>query len=455
MLAIAVAGAIVFGGSAPEILVLESDLDVWDVAIADLNGDTKLDILAFRADSRSYPLKKGLAVFLAGADGRYSAMPSAELQLDPSIGAAFIAETDGQPPQEIVVVEQSAAFIYRLNSDGFELVGESRFNSLYPTGATEPIFLPDGAEDLDGDGIDEWLVPVAKGYEIRNSGGLITAVPASLESEIREYGALVIQHRLPTIHSFDTPGSSVKGLAFLSDRFADFSYGANWSKHYRYRIPLHLDERWEAYARMGDINGDGFPDLLITQTQGTINLNVQTQVYVADKPFSYPETPTVQFNRKGAFTTPMLLDVNQDELTDVILMTIPLGFKNIVNYLLRRKVTVQIDVYLYQDGRFSVKPTHRAHITMEAPEGRERVAYTMGDFTGDGQVDVATGISSQKLAVFKGDPESFLSAKPWKTFSIPTFGVARSEDLDGNGVEDIVLFHPGGEHKKRIEVILF
>ena len=79
----------------------------------------------------------------------------------------------------------------------------------------------------------------------------------------------------------------------------------------------------------------------------------------------------------------------------------------------------------------------------------------MGDFTGDGQLDAAMGIGAEKLAIYEGDSKTFLSAKPWKTFAIPAFGVARSEDLDGSGTEDIVLFHPSGDQKKRIDVILF
>lgn len=455
MLALAIVGAVVFGADAPKTFVLSSRLDVWDIAIADLNGDSNKDILAFCADPRSYPLKKTLAVYLADEDGGYQVEPFAELRLDPSAGTAFVAETDGKAPQEVVVMEQSGASVYRLTGSQFKLLAKSSFASLYPTGATEPIFLSDSAVDLDGDGIDEWLVPVAGGYEIRNQAGLVTAVPAHVESEIRELGALVIQHRLPTIYTYEDPNTAGKGLAFLSDRFADFSYGPGWKNHYRYRIPLHLDERWEAYARMSDINGDGFPDLLVTQTEGTINLRVQTQVYVADKPFSYPESPTAQFTSKGSFTTPALLDVNQDGKSDVILMSVPLGLRNIINYFFRRKVSVQIDAYLYTDGGFSETPSFRTHITMEAPEGRQRTAYTMGDFTGDGQIDAAMGLGAEELAVYEGDSKTFLSAKPWKTFAVPGFGVAKSEDLDGSGTDDIVLFHPSGDHKKRIEVILF
>lgn len=455
MLALVVAGAMVIAADAPKTFVLTSRLDVWDVAVVDLNGDSYKDILAFCANSSSYPLEKSLTAYLADDQGRYHSEPSAELRLDPSVGTAFIAETDGHAPQEIVVMQPSGAFVWTLGASRFKLLAEVPFSSLYPSGASQPIFMPDSAVDLDGDGIDEWLVPVPGGYEIRNQSGLIAAVPAHLESEIREFGARVIQHRLPTIHTFEESGASTKGLAFLSDRFADFSYGPGWSNHYRYRIPSDLDERWESYARMNDINGDGFPDLLVTQTEGTISLNVHTQVYIAEKPFTYPKSPTVEYKSKGSFTTPALLDVNQDGKSDIVFMSISLGLRNIINYLFRKKLSIQIDAYLYTSRGFDEKYSFRTHITVEAPEGRERVAYTMGDFTGDGQVDAALGISANKLAVYKGDAKTFLSAKPWKTLTLPTFGVARSEDLDGNGTEDIVLFHPSGDHQKRIEVILF
>ncbi len=114
-----------------------------------------------------------------------------------------------------------------------------------------------------------------------------------------------------------------------------------------------------------------------------------------------------------------------------------------------------MDVHLYSMTGFKKRPSMDTDVTVEAPEGRERVAYSMGDFDGDGRVDAAIGLSGDELAVYKGVREDFLSHRPWFRLEIPTFGVARSADLNGNGNADLVLHHPSGPHQKRIDVIVF
>ena len=47
------------------------------------------------------------------------------------------------------------------------------------------------------------------------------------------------------------------------------------------------------------------------------------------------------------------------------------------------------------------------------------------------------------------------SARPWVALAIPTFGVARPCDLNGNDKKDLVLFHPSGGHKTRVVVVVF
>ena len=94
-------------------------------------------------------------------------------------------------------------------------------------------------------------------------------------------------------------------------------------------------------------------------------------------------------------------------------------------------------------------------MTMDAPEGRQRVAYTFGDFNGDGLLDVIYGKSDDKLSVYTGDIKRFVSTRSWKTFDMPSFGSAAPYDLNNNAAKDIILIRPGGYQAKRTDVIVF
>jgi hypothetical protein len=112
-------------------------------------------------------------------------------------------------------------------------------------------------------------------------------------------------------------------------------------------------------------------------------------------------------------------------------------------------------VYLFKNGAFPAKPDFAENVLLDAPEGRERVAYTLGDFNGDGRVDIAFGAGSEKLVIHTSTATEFISSRPWLTLNVPTFGVARAYDLNGNPNKDLVLFHPGGAYKQRVDVIVF
>ncbi|MCF6286161.1 MAG: hypothetical protein L3K26_13365, partial [Candidatus Hydrogenedentes bacterium] len=58
----------------------------------------------------------------------------------------------------------------------------------------------------------------------------------------------------------------------------------------------------------------------------------------------------------------------------------------------------------------------------------------------------------QFLVLFDG---SIAKSKPTHIINVPSFGQARSVALRGEKHKDIILFHPGGEKSKQVEVILF
>jgi hypothetical protein len=437
----------------PATYVLRSEMDVWDVAVADMNGDGNQDVLVLSCDAESHPLKKALLVFLASPESAYAEAPSATLSLDPRVGALQLAEVDGAPPREVVAFDAAGATVYHFADGAFTPAATPRFSSLMPSGGREPLFLKE-AEDINGDGIDEWLIPQADGFAVRHSDRVLKEIECDVVSEIRRNGSIYVYHRLPATESFDHPGTSVKGLAFLSDEFADFAYGDNWEQTQRFKVPVNLEEKWEASAQMKDIDKNGFPDLLVTQTRGTVNIEVLTQLYLADGAFSYPEQPTAAFSTKGSIASPALIDVDGDEHLDMVFIRIPFGVKNLVNFFVRGKVSVEADVYLFNEG-YPAAPNYTTTLSLDAPDGREQVAYTMGDFNEDGRLDVAFGLATQQLVIHTGEADKFVSNKPWKTFSLPSFGNARSEKLNANEAADIIILHPGGDNAQRVEVVVF
>jgi len=439
----------------PALYALEADTSVWDVAARDVNGDGTAEVFALCCDEDARPLKKSVGIYFADEAGAYPARPTISLDLDPRIGALFFAETDGAPPAELVAAHAEGATVYGFPSGRPEPIASVAFTSLWPSGAREPKFLRHAAMDVDGDGIDEWLVPVPSGYEVRTVDGRRCMIACDIASEIYSGETVLVSHRLPACRLFDMPGQTEKGLAFLSDEVADFFYGPNWSEHRQFRIPINLEEKWDAHARMEDIDGNGVPDLLVTQTQGMVQLKVLTQVYLATTLFTYPETPSATFETNGAVTTPLLKDVDGDGQRDLVFITVPLGLKSLVNYFVRKKLSVVANVHLFDGAGFPDKPTFHANVTLDAPEGRQQVVSTLGDFNGDGRLDIAYGQRADRLAVLLGDEKQFMSARPWTTLRLPTFGEARTNDLNGDGRDDIVLFHPAGDQCTRIDVIVF
>lgn len=455
MIASAVAGLMFLAAATPQAYVLNLARNVHDVTAQDITGDGVSELLVLCCDENSHPLIKFVAVYEAGPDGSYPAKPTAYLDLNPSISTIFFSQVDESPGIEVVAADAEGAIVYAYANHTFTPVASPRFSSLLPSGAKEPTFYKEIAQDLDGDGIEEWIIPVPGGYEIRTPEKSITRIECDIVSEISMSSSAYIYHRLPACQVFSIAGEAKKCLAFLSDEIADFAHGAGWETRERFEIPMKVDDKWEASSRMTDINGDGFPDLVVTQTRGTINMKAITQVYIATAPFQYPTKPDAVFEASGGLAAPAFVDVDGDDRKDLILIHVPLGLRNIISFFMRHKVSVRLEVYHFENGEFDDKPAFTENFTLDAPEGTEKVAYTLGDYNGDDRIDVAFAAERNELAIHTGEKGDFISSRPWVKFKIPAFGIARSYKLNGNDAQDLVIYHPGGEDKKRVDVIVF
>lgn len=455
MLSLAVVGMALFAADTPRIYALDAGTSVWDVTAFDVNGDGKGDIVAVCCDENSEPLKKFVAIFLADESGAYSSAPSSTVPIDPSLSVLFPADIDGNGTKELAAASAEGLVAFGYSDGTLAPVFEAKFMSLFPSGTREPNFLKDTAQDIDGDGIDEWFVPMPTGFALRNPKGELAQIRCDVSSGIRTGSGMYVSNKFPAYHPFAVDGQDVKGIAFLSDEYADFAYGADWKQKERFKIPVKLGDKWDTSSNMEDFNGDGLPDLIVTQTQGTINLKALTQVYFAQGPMKYGDEPTAKFESNGSFAAPLVKDVNGDKLLDIIFVNIPFGVRSIVNFFMWHKLGVDLQIYVNNGTGFGAKPDFTTSVTIEAPDGKEQSAYCMGDFTGDGKTDAAFGAGKEKLMLHAGGDAKFISSKPYLTLDVPAFGVARAYKLNDNAAEDIIIHHPGISRKEKIEVLLF
>ncbi|HIA47229.1 MAG TPA: VCBS repeat-containing protein [Candidatus Hydrogenedentes bacterium] len=234
-----------------------------------------------------------------------------------------------------------------------------------------------------------------------------------------------------------------------------FHYGANWEASHRHEITGDLEDQWEARTKLADVNDDGRPDLMTTTSKGTTNIEVHTRIYLADTDLGYADKPSFELKSKGGLAIPYLVDLNNDEKLDLVVRSFPITLRNIANYLLRKKISLKIETYLFKNGGYAKKPSYSNYVTADISEGREEISFANGDFDGDGAKDVAVGARSSSLSIFTHGKGGVIGSRAWKTINVHTFGIARTADLDDSGTDDIVIFHPLGKYQNEIEVIRF
>jgi hypothetical protein len=165
-----------------------------------------------------------------------------------------------------------------------------------------------------------------------------------------------------------------------------------------------------ASATVGDFNHDNSTDLAFVQS-GQLN------VWFGNGKGGFTAGPTMAVN--GA--NPQLGDFDGDGNADILL-------SDNANY--------NIAYVLYGDGTGHFPKT----TTVTMPSGN--AAFTVGDVNSDGLMDVIAtepGANVKSLSVFYGQSNRTLAARKIITTSRCVAGQATVADLDGNGVNDLIV----------------
>ncbi len=454
--------------------VLDAGEDtVRAVRARDLTGDGRPEIVAF-ADG---PRGGAVHVFPATGGGALAVLRPAEAGCR-DVFYAFAAKTRPDGPAEIVVVDLAkgvAAFALEA-AEGGAAAGH-RFGA--PRVLAEAPALPfppdpsrltvlDAEVDLDGDGVEECVLPGADGYRIIASGRAPRHLPLPVPPAL-EYSAhrsLLLAFAIPRLKPLDLDGDGRTDLAGgLPGEIHVFAQGPDGA-FAASRLPFPAlaprppDEE-RASAALEDVDGDGKADLLLTQTPARVGLferfTSQHSLFLGPALFDADgsgrlATPASSFKVDGLSVNPALFDFDGDGDRDLVVTSLGVDMQS----RLMKRVMADYMVFRYDaEARgFERQPLFRVSrpfpIAQLEANSTAPVCFLSGDFDGDGARDLLDTADGGHITILAGTSDTgFLSADRYG-FRQEIFR-ARAEvgndvrigDLDGDGADDLLAWRGG------------
>ena len=356
------------------------------VALADVNGDGTLDIVAgnnLSADAGTQSavyLNRGAGVF-ATAKSSDCALPENAQMLrcfgvnDPSalIGRIAAGDVDGdqRASADIVVAYRGGKNAVYLNS------GEGVFATKY---SFDALAAPARSLALD----EEAALSAAN-----NPAATVSAERSLTLADVNADGAADV-----------VAGTSLQGgYAYLNDRAGHFSQVR--------ATPFGTGNEAIAAVAAGDVDSDGDLDLVVG------NDNQRSAVYRNNGAGAFPPGGTFGSSKARAVAVG---DLNGDGRLDVINAETNTGPK----------------IYL-SSGEGQLDDGHLLQVSKGNP-----ISVAVADLNGDRTLDLVVGYSDEPAAVYLNDGLASFTRKP-SHFGLPNAWALATGDMDGNGSLDIAV----------------
>ena len=431
---------------------------MYSLALADLNGDSKLDIITANQDTDSVSvfLNDGSGGFGAPMGGFLGYPPPATNTgvIDAPIGGVQggiygepyyglkVADVNEDGKPDLVGLESGRMYPEPLNlvvllNQGSYVFSGPVFSPVMDGSNQNPNFVGDWAMgDFRTTGRPDFVAvgsPYSSGssfiaFAKNNGDGTFTPLPLATPSGAQGLigiGDFNDDGKLDLVVVGVTSSSSGANYTlsvFLGNGDGTFRPGYSATASSGGLSPYKV---W-----IGDFNGDGKPDVLVEmQTNGYGAANVYEFLGNGDGTFAPGKIVLQNFGPMN------VADLNHDGIGDVVEM---LG----ANSSFTQPVPVQYAVYLGQhDGSFLLQNTYDLNAGTLAIEYPYDPGVMLGDFNGDGNIDIGAfqavgGTSVLQILAGNGDGTftPTYSIFKFNQFVVPQYAV----DLNGDGKADLL-----------------
>jgi hypothetical protein len=436
--------------------------------LADLDGDGRDDLLWISSRGLPPEEQRELRVHLAGPDGMPAASFSWRSALPSGVAAYDLAELDGQPGAELLLLRRDRITVVSLSGG---------------TPASRDLMVPGDptlAAVSDERGVDRLrlvreglgprprlLVPGFGSARVLELDGTLVARPevgGRANFFVPPQPGPIISESEMEIY-FDHPRLSVgdvdgdgRGDLVATGRHElrvfrqreDTSFPAEPDLRLalkRISLPDHIRTSGSVRVEPHDFDGDGRLDLLVSVASGSL-LGGDTRIAIHKNrggTWNLDADDQV-FASKGGFATHEVIDLDGDGRDELIVILVPTGVLELVELLLTRGADAEVKIYKPATATpFDPNPwqrwTESVKFDFETLRMKGFIPTLGADVNGDRMRDLVEPGDGTELEVRLGDrAEGFRSRSAAQP--LDTRGRIRFGDLGGDGLTDFVLYDP-------------
>ncbi len=457
-------------------------------------GGEIADIAVFYAGEKG---EKRLKIY-SFDEGRFK--PKLEAQLRTDVQFADAVRIGGR--DRIVTHEPG-----RLNR--FDPATANEIELLAVTTNLEPLF-EDGisawdiSRDVNGDGLDDLVIPEADGFNIfmQMKNGTFSKplkIGKSVKTDAYHYNPWI----QAGIHEIDFDRDGRKDLVYWDeDRFRVHLQNENGSFDgsagtFTTEIAFDSDDIKTLAAPFGvtrrrkdsepegkltgrvlyslsDMNGDGVADMVIFSLQGgslfkmfsTFEIHFGRPAAAGGGGMVFSKNFDAVIRSEGIPFAVEKHDFDGDGQRDVMFTTINPSFfkiaRMLVGWFFTRSVPLDLKLYRMKGGRYQSKPDFKRKIKTislggSGEEAAKFPAILFGDLNGDKRPDLLVQKGTNQLQIFPGEAKPDLFARrPQKIkVSVPkNKNYTWLKDLNSDGREDILMYHRSAKMPHRLTILL-
>lgn len=440
----------------------------------DFTGDGLRDIVAISEIQVGGISRWTASLFIQGAPGLFGSDPDRVVDIDTL--ATMIAPTilPGQSHGILTYVSPGGIFKQSFDESGKDR-GPERLIALPTPAMTKafegPLFF-DYIQDWDGNGRGEVIVYDFSGFSLlRFDEGdtLIRVAHISTHPRLKVYhvgGTSDLRRDVPLSFRYDFPVVTTgeyngDGKVDLFIRGREYLAVAVQREMGDYAIPVVIRDLSTALREseendvtvaitLADFNGDGLTDISEAWGKGTglTGTEAEIQLFLGGGVDGFGSRPDQIIEITDALPSLVIFeDLDGDGKDELIVPTIKLGLMSFVRILTSGVVQVKALIFdddpkrVYEDEpRF----VHQLSAQIEF-SGQSNVVAGHGDFNDDRNIDFLFGTRKNEISIYEGmggRGNRIYSRDPVLILNEESDGFVRTDDLDGNGKADILLYYP-------------